>query len=360
MRLEGYLVFAVLLMVRSFGESSYREASRLFIDVRRISKCDVYRIRGKRMVLNLCSAAVAVHNRWRPNRTIVFGNIISTAELKEPEMSKLSRFMKRKKMAARRRIWKSFHDYSPNARTMFILGAQRSGTTILIKCLNENMQMEIFGEASRAMQDWRLREVSVVQSLIRESRCKAVVFKPLTESHRAHELMSLTKDPIICWVYRRATDRANSAVNRFGANNLEHLSAFVQGKMLDTWQAQGLSEQSLALLRKFDYSSMTPHSAAGLFWYVRNALFFEQSLDKESLVIPLAYEDLVANPTKVIGGLCRLLGCDFSEKMVQGIHSKSVGLSESRLAPEIEEICQEMYERLHEVQMGRWSQLGLD
>ena len=347
-------------MVRIFCESIYRETIECFIDVRRNAKCDVYRISGKRLESNLCAGAIAVHNRLRPDMSTAQRNVISTEELKEAEMSKLSRFVKRKKMAARRRIWKSFHDYSPNARTMFILGAQRSGTTILIKCLNENMQMEIFGEASRAMEDWRLRDIHVVQSLIRGSRCKAVIFKPLTESHRAHELLSVTKDPIICWAYRRAADRANSAVKRFGANNLEHLSALIKGNRLGTWQAQGMSEQSLELLRKFDYSSMTPHSAAGLFWYIRNALFFEQSLDKEKLVIPLAYEDLVADPTRVVGGLCELLNCDFSEKMVQGIHSKSVGLSESRLAPEIEEICQEMYERLHEAQVSRWSQLGLD
>jgi hypothetical protein len=260
----------------------------------------------------------------------------------------------------RKSVWKMSNDYSPNSRTMVILGAQRSGTTMLIRCLNESMEMEIFGEASKAMKDWRLREIVEINKLIVESKCKAIVFKPLTESHRANEFLSLKNDPVICWAYRRASDRANSAVTRFGSNNLEHLSAFVKGELLDTWQAKGMSEQSLELLRRYDYSSMSPYTAAGLFWYIRNSLFFEQELQNNSRVIPVAYEDLVANPAKIIGGLCRALNCEFSDHLVRGIHSKSVGLSESRLAPDVEDLCAGMYQRIHEVQVERWAQLGLE
>jgi LPS sulfotransferase NodH len=275
-------------------------------------------------------------------------------------MGKLSRFAKRKSLAMRKRIWKWRHNHAPDARPMFILGAQRSGTTMLTQCLNQSLEIDVFGEASKAMENWRLKDLESISTIITTSHCKAVVFKPLTDSHRAAELLALSPHAIICWAYRRAADRANSAVAKFGSNNLEHLSAFVRGERLDTWQAQGLSNDSLRLLQKYDFSNVSRHTAAGLFWYIRNALFFEQQLDKSPRVIPIAYEDLVQNPARVIRSFCHLLGANYQERLVRDIHSKSVGRRESNLSEDVEKICEEMYERLHHVQTRRWHELGLD
>lgn len=275
-------------------------------------------------------------------------------------MSKLSRFIDRNALRTRKYLWATRHGRRGQARPLFILGAQRSGTTILIKSLNQSLEIDVHGEASpHAMRDWRIRETSVIEHLIRRSRHRVVVFKPLTDSHRASDFLSLDESARAIWMYRNAADRANSAVARFGSTNLEHLSGFVRGELLDTWQAQGLSDASMALLKRFNYDNMSPHSAAGLFWYIRNALYFDQGLDSDSRVLPLAYEDLVTNPENTMRRVSRFIGCTFEPALYDSIHAKSLGRSESHLAPEIEALCATMYERLRKAQAARLEPAGV-
>ncbi len=274
-------------------------------------------------------------------------------------MSKLRRFIDRNQLALRKALWRLRHDYSPNARPVFILGAQRSGTTMLIKCLNQSLELEVFGEASIAMEDWRIRDLPAIEALIRKSRHRAVVFKPLTDSHRAQELMSTSESARAIWMYRRAADRANSAVARFGNNNLEHLSAFARGERMDTWQAQGMSAESVALISRFNYENMSPHAAAGLFWYIRNMLYFEQALEADDRVLPLAYEDLVERPQDVMRAVADFVGCRFEPALYDSIHSRSVSRAESRLTPEIESLCESLYARLRDAQRSTLARIGL-
>lgn len=274
--------------------------------------------------------------------------------------SKLSRFVDRNVLRARKTLWGMRNNNAPNARPVFILGAQRSGTTILIKCLNQSLELEVHGEASpRAMDNWRIRDLGVIDDIIRRSPHKAVIFKPLTDSHRAREFLASRESARAIWMYRLAADRANSAVAQFGSTNLEHLSAFVRGELLDTWQAQGLSDESMALLQRFNFDKMSPHSAAGLFWYIRNALYFEQGLDADPRVLPVAYEDLVTNPAGVMKGVSQFIGCSFEPVLYESIHSKSLGRAESHLAPEVEALSGTMYEKLRRAQAGRLEALGL-
>lgn len=255
--------------------------------------------------------------------------------------------------------WRLCHNNAPNARAMFILGVQRSGTTILGSSLDQSLELEVHGEVSKAMDNWRLRSPETIKKIIRTSRSNAVVFKPLTESHRALELMSFSPDAVICWMYRRPADRANSAVAKFGNTNLTYISAFSKAERMQSWQAQGLTEENLEILHSFDYNKMSPHNAAGIFWYIRNSLYFDQHLDEMKNVLPLAYEDLAIEPEKTMKGLCKLLGCNYSQSMHRDIHSQSVGLSPSKLDDVVNNLCQPMYEKLHEIQVQRWQELGL-
>lgn len=275
-------------------------------------------------------------------------------------MSKLSRFIDRNALRARKSLWAARKGRRGGARPVFILGAQRSGTTILIRSLNRSLEIEVHGEASpRAMLDWRIREAPVIEKLIRRSAHRVIVFKPLTDSHRARDFLSLAESARAIWMYRNAADRANSAVARFGSTNLEHLSGFVRGDLLETWQAQGLSSESMALLKRFNYDDMSPHSAAGLFWYIRNALYFEQRLDTDARVLPLAYEDLVTNPAGTMRGVSHFIGCSFEPALYDNVHGKSLGRARSNLAPEVEALCATMYDRLRRAQAQRLGELGL-
>lgn len=274
-------------------------------------------------------------------------------------MNKVSRFLSKNLLAARKFLWQMTHNESPNARAMFVLGVQRSGTTMLMDCLERSLETEVLHEVSRAMDNFRLKDTETVASIIRSSRSKLVAFKPLTDSHKARELLDLGPQISVCWAFRRASDRANSAVAKFGSNNLELLRAFAKGEMMDTWQAQGLSDESMGLIRKYDLEQMSPHSAAGLFWLIRNNMFFEMGLDKDPRVLPIAYEDLVSDPRAVMQGFCKFCGINYEDRLVSNIHSRSIGKEDSRLDPEIKALCDDMYGRFQALQQERWNQLGL-
>jgi hypothetical protein len=272
---------------------------------------------------------------------------------------KLSRFVKRNDLATRKLLWSIFKSQAPNARAVYIFGAQRSGTTLLLDCLEKSMEFDVLGESSRAMVNYRIRSDEEIKKIVAGSHHRIAVFKPLTDSHRACEYLSLTPQSKALWAFRRVEDRANSAVAKFGDHNLQILSGFAKGEGFDRWQAQGLSEDSLELLRSFDYSKMTPEIAAAIFWYIRNSLYFELGLDKHDGVLPLAYEDLVRQPGEVMRGVCRFVEADYKDAMVKHVHAKSIGRSESKLPQHIQDLCLPLYERLHKIQKDRWQALTL-
>lgn len=274
-------------------------------------------------------------------------------------MQKLTGYVAKIALAARKNLWRQANNHSPNAKAVFVLGVQRSGTTMLIDCLDKSVETEVLGEVSRAMENVRLKDTHVIAEIIKDCPAKAAVFKPLTDSHKARELLDMSPNVRVCWSFRRASDRANSAVAKFGSNNLELLAAFTKGEKMDTWQAQGMSQDSLDLIRSFDIETMTPHSAAGLFWVIRNSMFFEMGLDKEERVLPISYEDLVSNPKTIMRGVCDFCGIRYDDKLVSGIHARSIGKEESRLDPEIKALCDDMYARFHALQQDRWRALSL-
>ena len=60
---------------------------------------------------------------------------------------------------------------------------------------------------------------------------------------------------------------------------------------------------------------MNPFDAAALFWWVRNAHFFELGLQDCESVRTCRYEELVARPERVVAGLYRLLDRPFPDRV---------------------------------------------
>ncbi len=248
----------------------------------------------------------------------------------------------------RKARWAISHDNRGEINPLFILGVQRSGTSILIKQLERCLDVRTYTETqhSPAYDKFRLRDLETIKALCRKSRQKIIAFKPLTDSHRAQEFLSLSDTSKILWMFRKANDRANSAVARFGAHNSRILAQFSRGEGLDRWQAQGLSEQSVAFIKQFDYEKSNAETAAAIFWYVRNQLFFEQGLDKEDRVLTVCYETLAQEPAASFVRICSFLDCEYHPRIGDGIHARSVGKSVSKLDSAAEARCDELYEQL--------------
>ncbi len=265
---------------------------------------------------------------------------------------------RRRIMKVRKFIWRMTHPLVPNTTAVFILGVQRSGTTMLTGCFEKSFEFDVFREISDAMLNFRIKEDSVIRGLVARSHHHFAVFKPLTDSHRAKELLMFPPKAYVIWMFRRVEDRANSAVTKSGTHNLEILRGIADGSGLDRWQALGISEQVRRLVAGYDYSHMTPHDAAALLWYVRNSLFFTLDLDKEENVFPLAYEEFVSDPQHVMRSVCDFLGASFDPEMVSDVHARSVKKTGSQISEEMREKSQALYDRLHAIQSAKIMDLG--
>ena len=270
-------------------------------------------------------------------------------------LTKLNRWTRSTQIIAYNTLWRLHNNYAPDAKPVFIVGVQRSGTTMLGECLEMNPEIMHYPEHDgRAFHDFILRDDDTIRSLVRRCPHKQVVFKPLTDSHRVHDLITRFGDGKAIWMYRRYENRATSAVTKFGAHNLELMQQFALRNNLSCWQAQGLGDEEFELIASLDPGTMTPQAAAVLFWYLRNLLFFKQHLESEKNVSLVSYESFVNNPEAVMEGLCHFLGINYSPRMVDDVHQGSL---KPRPVSGVEDrlllLCNEMYERMEDVRFSK-------
>jgi hypothetical protein len=161
--------------------------------------------------------------------------------------------------------------------------------------------------------------------------------------------------------YRSVDGRVRSAVAKFGDSNLRVLRAFAAGeeqRPWNTWQIESLSAESAAFIRSFDLNSISAESGAALFWYVRNALYFELGLSRRPDTILANYDDFLSDPRRIAVGLCRFLDVPYRNAMIASIDprrpSKRPPLP---VDPRIRECCSALKERLDAACAAQMAQL---
>jgi hypothetical protein len=248
--------------------------------------------------------------------------------------------------------WRRAHGSPPGAAAaVLVVGLQRSGTNMVVRGLERAPEFEVYNENHPAAFDrFRLRPVDEVRRLVEGSRHPYVLLKPLCDSHRVIELLDVLRTgsaPRAVWVYRSAEGRARSAVAKFGDQNLQVLGELAAGRGRDRWQAQGLSRDSLALIEHLDWSTVDAVSAAALFWYVRNRLYFELGLDRRNDVLLVSYDAMVADPPAEMRRMCDFLEFPYRPRLVAGIGARSpVTAPAVAIQPAIATRCAELADRL--------------
>jgi hypothetical protein len=270
--------------------------------------------------------------------------------IEEDELNPLERVPN----AIRKARWRRTHDASPKAMPVFLVGVQRSGTNMLVRGLERAPEFEVHNENDReTFHRFRLLPDPVIRSVVMRSPHEYVLFKPLCDSHRTAELLDGIGTPHpgkAIWAYRGVDGRVRSALAKFGDSNLRALARISAGYGAASWQAQGLSEASLELIRSFDYRAITPASAAALFWFVRNSLFFELGLSDRPDVILMSYDAMLMRPEPTMRALCRFLGLPFDPAYVRHVEVRSrPGAPMDAIDPEIRGRCADLQGRLDAV-----------
>jgi len=243
------------------------------------------------------------------------------------------------------------------AMPVWLVGVQRSGTNMVVRGLEESPEVEVHNENDgAAFERFRLRPDPVVRRILLASRHRYVLFKPLCDSHRVDELLALdTPTPgRAIWAYRGVDGRVQSALDKFGDTNLRVLTEIASGRGADRWQAQRLSDDSVELIRSFDWTSMTPASAAALFWYVRNRLFFDLGLDRRNDVLLSSYDALVAAPESGTKALATFLGMEWDPGLATHIERRDGGQPvRLDLDSRVRQRCDELGSRLDAIATRR-------
>ena len=261
----------------------------------------------------------------------------------------------RAREAVARWRWRRAHPGpSGSARAVFLVGAQRSGTNMVVRGLESSPEFEVHNENDRRVfERFQLRSDAVVRATVENSRHRFVLFKPLCDSHRADHLLDglgLSRPPHAIWAYRSVDGRARSAVAKFGDVNRRVLTEIAAGRGAGKWQAGGLPERTLQLIRDVDPAGLSPESAAALFWYARNSLLFALGLDRRADVTVVSYEAMVADPEKTMRPLCDALGVAYDDALVAHIDARAAGSGRPlELDPRVRAACDELTEALDAV-----------
>jgi hypothetical protein len=245
-----------------------------------------------------------------------------------------------------KRRWRRAHGVPPgDARAVYLVGLQRSGTNMLVRGLDEAPEVEARNENDAAVfRRFRLRGDDVLRGVLARSRHRIVLVKPLCDSHRVASLLDLGFDARALWMWRDPDDRARSEVAKFGDANLRALRAVAAGEA-GVWQAGGLSSAAVSLIKTFDLDAMDPHTAAALFWYVRNELYFSLGLDRRTDVLLVSYGALVGDPEATARQVCDFIGLPFRPSFVADV---TAGPAREPLPidPRVRELCSSLTARL--------------
>lgn len=232
----------------------------------------------------------------------------------------------------------------------FVFGCQRLGTSMLIDIFDYDMRSRVFREKDSVFDAMRLKPLPSVMSDFQKCATQFVVAKPLLDSQRALEVLEYFPESTALWIYRHYRAVAHSNIRRFGVSNgMRDLRPLLEGNTVN-WRSEGVSPRVRERVAALCADDPTPYDAAALFWYVRNCLFFDQSLHEHSRTVLCKYENIVNAPENELRRLYCSLGIRLPGRMVvrevhRGAMKKGMDIE---LSPEVEVICEELWRRLEE------------
>ena len=232
---------------------------------------------------------------------------------------------------------------------VFVAGVQRSGTNMMMDLFDRSFETDAYHETDpRAFKDYDLRETEVLKSLASHSSAPFFVVKTLSNLDRLPALMEDFQPGRVVWIVRRYTDVINSMLASFKSVPSSVQRAAREGPAAG-WVGRGMSDDTHALLQQHVGRGLNDYSLAGLMWYLRNILYFEQRLDRHPAVVTVRYEDLVTQPEEQCRRVFDFVGLRFHPRIVRRVHAVSIGRRPAPpLDPQVAALCESLWKRFDE------------
>ncbi|MFQ5462385.1 MAG: sulfotransferase [Phycisphaerae bacterium] len=246
-----------------------------------------------------------------------------------------------------RRVRQRLTGMRGHAVPAFVLGAQRSGTNMLMDVLGRCPYVEAFNETDpEAFDHYRLKPPASLVALVERSFARVALFKPICDSQKARVLLDVFPDGKVVWIYRDYRDVVNSALRQF-QDHTKYLHYVLHEPDVAGWRLENVSDKSLDLVRQFHARGIDDASARALIWVLRNEQFFQNELDSDDRAMLVRYESLVQDPATEFEALFRFLDLPFDPSCVLRVSPHSINKHASPdIHPEIAALCADMTARL--------------
>lgn len=245
----------------------------------------------------------------------------------------------------------------PPKTILFVVGCQRSGTTLINQIFEKDLNTKVYAEVSSLSSNdipyrLRLNPLDSVKAALDRDLAPLVILKPLVESQNILQLLTYFEGAKAVWVYRHYKDVAASYVKKWGPHHsINDLRAILAQQPHD-WRCERISADVDQVVRRYFSEDMPPHDASALYWFIRNSFFFDLNLANNPRVFLCSYKKLVLNPVEVMTNIYKFLGCQFpGDRIVSMVHPASVNKGRRvELSPPIEELCQQLLDRFDRLQ----------
>ena len=248
------------------------------------------------------------------------------------------------------------------SRPVFVLGKQRSGTSMLMFCFHRHPDVLVFDEHrnNQAFEAFRLREADEIRELLQEARLPFLCFKPICDSHHVGRLLQDFPDAHCIWIYRDFRDVAHSSLRKFEAPT-RAIRLVCKGEDGGGWFQEGLSPAVAAVLRDVYRPDLPAFDLSCLVWWARNRIILEQGVADAPNVTLLKYETLVTDPEGTLRWLFARTGIPYDARVARNIRASSVG----RHAPvsmdsAVQGLCEEMMASLDGLFYGMFPSTGVE
>lgn len=200
------------------------------------------------------------------------------------------------------------------SRTLFIFGAQRSGTTHLERLFRADPRTVVFGEfSSLSIEPSKTVWASPgeLRQRLETSQGSIAVARSLLASHRAAEILDAIPGSRAVWMYRRADEVVASMIRKW-QGDFEAISRKVETDLDGVWELeatwQSLHRETERLSCAAQDSDARYRDLYGLYWHARNSAFFEQALDVDPRIKLLSYQTLLSQPEQSLAALDAMIG----------------------------------------------------
>lgn len=243
-----------------------------------------------------------------------------------------------------------------SSKPVFVMGCQRSGTTMLMDVFELNFNTLVYNESdTKAFEgSYRIIGFEHLQNLVNNSNFEFTVFKPLADSHRIDEFIEFFPECQVLWVYRNYKDMVNSSVVKWGRQKENSIRVLGRGAEVTDWFGEGLTDSIISVVHQVYRDDFSDHDCTALWWWCRNKIALEKKIYKKDNVLLVNYDNLVTEPGQELIEISRFLAAKRSLSPKGYVHAKSINRREfPEINVNVRELCKDLTDELEKIRITK-------